>query len=103
MVLSCSSKTAIVGIWQYSETSFMEFGDDGTYRMHGVGASKVNGRYSFVGHDKVKVDIAGVNPRLIRVSIKGDEMIMSEGVPTAKLHRGDPSAVKRSDEQWKVP
>jgi hypothetical protein len=103
LVLSCSNKKAIVGIWQYSETSFMEFRGDGTYLMHGIGASQVTGHYRFTGRGKVKVDIDGGKTQASAISIKGDEMTMTGGGATVKLRRADLSAVKRSDEQWKVP
>jgi hypothetical protein len=103
LVVSCSDKKAIVGIWQYSDTSFMEFGDDGTYLTHGIGASKVTGHYSFVGGGKVKIQLSDGNSRVISLSIKGDQMTMIEGMATVKLQRVDRSAVEKSDEQWRAP
>ena len=93
---SCSQEKAIVGYWQWGDVqSFFEFRSDGVFQSYGEGASKVTGRYKFLSRDKLQIDIAGdSNPKIIFVSIKGDEMTLTEHKFDMKLRRVDVSAIQ---------
>lgn len=57
--------------------------------------SIVTGRYKFVSRDKLQIDITGdANPKMILVSIKGDEMTFTEHKFDIKLHRVQASAIR---------
>jgi len=92
-------EAAIVGYWQLGDAqSFWEFRADGGCQSHGEIASKVTGRYKFLGRDKVRVDIAGdVQPKMLVFSLRGDELTLSEGQMAMKFHRVPPSAIHLSD------
>jgi hypothetical protein len=94
--LSCSQKNAIVGYWQWGDVqSFWEFRADGVCQTHGAVASKVNGHYSFLSWGKLKIDISGdTQPKIVFVSIKGDEMTFTENKFSMKFHRVDPSKIE---------
>ena len=98
---SCSQPSAIVGYWQLGEVqSFFEFRADGVFQSHGEVASKVTGRYSFSGRDKLRIHITGeAQPKEVLISIKGDEMTFSKDKFPIKLHRVDPSAIRPESER----
>lgn len=92
---SCSQETAIVGYWQWGDVqSFWEFRADGSCQTHGEIASKVTGRYRFLSRDKLRIDITGdANPKILLVSLRGDEMTLTENKIVMKLHRVDAAAI----------
>lgn len=50
----------------------------------------MSGHYSFLSKGKLKIDISGsVQPKIVLVSIKGDEITLTEGKLAVKLHRVD--------------
>jgi hypothetical protein len=96
LLQSCSQAGAIVGYWQWGDVkSFWEFRADGTCQTHGEVASKVTGRYKFLSREKLRIDITGdAHPKMLLVSIKGDDMIITENKFDMKLHRVDASAIR---------
>ena len=61
---------------------------------HGKIPSKVAGRYN-LSRDKLDIEVNGSpQPMKLLVSIKGDELTLTENKMMLKLHRVDPSMVK---------
>lgn len=86
-------KYAIIGYWQNPDDSVViEFRSDGTFRTRDMKPDQPDGRYSFVGFHKLKMELPGLHARsdVLKVSVGSDEITIHGIFPLA-LHRVDAS------------
>lgn len=89
LLVSCSSKSSIVGKWQEigSDDRTMEFFKDGTISDISGDGMSLGGKYSFVDDDRIKVELDGIaalrGSMIFRVSISGGELSLTD--PEGKI------------------
>ena len=77
---SCSKpeQTVILGRWHESGTTgLVAFHEDGSVEITD-GQATVSGKYSFIGHSKLKVELSGKGPRVYGLVLTDDKMAWTD-------------------------
>ena len=99
---ACSRENAIVGSWQCGE-GFFVFQKDGVCTLYGPSTKKLTGRFTVLSRDKLRIQINdGSAPRIVLISIKGNEMTLTDQTVPLKFHKVDSFQWPRETEEEEI-